>query len=581
MKKILHMITFILLLCVLLGAYYLYGSYRDAHIEKKTEKINNIYIASVSGSSIQVVVDGETRGYSMAEAKEEIPSGLANIELTEGVVTKVAVMPDTVQGKVLSVSSDGIEIEGYGDLKLCSNFKVYQLGDKVTMSSAENIIVGYNNTKFVVVNGKIQGAIIQQGLKADNIRVLLKTSDFSSYDHEKVKVTATADFTVTADKETKDYPKGTEVDLNEKKRYLIKSPQGRITILTLKRHNNAPSYRGTVEVRAVDKRYHIINELPLEQYLYSVVPSEMPVTYGAEALKVQAVCARSYGYGQILENKLSKYGAHVDDSVSFQVYNNVPESEDARKQVDATRGQVVMNGEKVATTYFFSTTCGLTSSAKDVWYTKKEVSYLISKSQIPGLKSEDYTNEKNFSKFISEKKDGYDSDSIWYRWNVTIKANDIKTSIEKNILSRYKINPSHIQVKTGNRYKSKEINSIGDVKEIKIIKRGAGGVAKTAEVVGSKATIRIFSEYNIRLLLSGVNIKVTCQTGDKIGGLSLLPSGFFVVSKKGDSFTFKGGGFGHGVGMSQNGAKKLAKMGKKYNEIIGHYYPGTRLQSIY
>ena len=58
----------------------------------------------------------------------------------------------------------------------------------------------------------------------------------------------------------------------------------------------------------------IVNELPLEEYLYAVIPSEMPTYYGLEPLKVQAVCARSYAYKHLVANNLSKYGAHVDDS---------------------------------------------------------------------------------------------------------------------------------------------------------------------------------------------------------------------------------------------------------------------------
>ncbi|MDR1699695.1 MAG: SpoIID/LytB domain-containing protein [Lachnoclostridium sp.] len=587
MKKIIHVIIFALLLCLGLGVYYLFDSYRDSHEKEETKQMNHVYITGVSGSALNVYTEGEMKSLPMSGPQKDIPEGMANLSLNKGIVTKISLMPDMITGKVLSVSENEIEVEGYGVLKLSDDFKVFQLGEPIKSSTPERIIVGYSNVKFIVVDKKIHGALVENEWKASNIRVLLKTSDYSSYEHDTVKITATSDFSVTSGKETLPYKKGTEVVLNEKKRYYVKAPEGQITLLSLKRQGKTPNYRGTLEVIAKKNGYHIVNELPLEHYLYSVIPSEISVAYGAEAVKAQALCARSYGYGQILENKLRKYGAHVDDSVSFQVYNRIPENEEARKQVDATRGQVIMDGKKVASTYFFSTSCGLTSSAKDVWYTENEVPYLVSKLQtIPAdnnveLEKQDFSDEKTFAKFLSDKRDSYDSDSIWYRWTVRLKAGNIRTSIEKNIQNRYQTNPSHIQVQTANGFKSQSISTIGDVEDIIVVKRGDGGVATAVEVRGSEATIRIFTEYNIRLLLFGVNTKISCHTGDKISSLTMLPSGFFIISKKKGEYILKGGGFGHGVGMSQNGAKKMAQSGIKYQEILAHFYPGTKLNFVY
>ena len=85
----------------------------------------------------------------------------------------------------------------------------------------------------------------------------------------------------------------------------------------------------------------VINELDIEEYLKCVVPSEMPVSYGVNALKCQAVCARSYAYTQLENNYYGEYGAHVDDSVAFQVYKNTNINEDSSKAVDETNGSAV------------------------------------------------------------------------------------------------------------------------------------------------------------------------------------------------------------------------------------------------
>ena len=87
-----------------------------------------------------------------------------------------------------------------------------------------------------------------------------------------------------------------------------------------------PQYRGKFEISIYDQGLLLLNEFAPETYLFSVVASEMPLSFGLEALKVQAVAARTYALPPLGAASLLKYGAHVDDSVAFQVYNNVPEN---------------------------------------------------------------------------------------------------------------------------------------------------------------------------------------------------------------------------------------------------------------
>lgn len=100
-------------------------------------------------------------------------------------------------------------------------------------------------------------------------------------------------------------------------------------------------YAGTIEVRSTENGYTVVNELPLEEYLYAVVPSEMPSSFSPEALKTQAVCARSYVYMQLMRADLAAYGAHINDSTSYQVYNKVEKTKESVAAVDATCGQVL------------------------------------------------------------------------------------------------------------------------------------------------------------------------------------------------------------------------------------------------
>jgi stage II sporulation protein D len=133
------------------------------------------------------------------------------------------------------------------------------------------------------------------------------------------------------------------------------------------------AYRGRITIDVVDGKLRAVNVLPLEQYLYGVVPSEMPSTWASEALKAQAVAARSYALAT------RQVGAPFDvfSDTRSQMYLGIDhESPAATAAVDATKKQVVLYNGEVATTYFSSTSGGRTESAAD--WTGKAVPYLVS-----------------------------------------------------------------------------------------------------------------------------------------------------------------------------------------------------------
>ena len=126
---------------------------------------------------------------------------------------------------------------------------------------------------------------------------------------------------------------------------------------------------------------------------------------------------------------------------------------------------------------------------------------------------------------------------------------------------------------------------IGDVTDIVVTERNEGGVVHRVEVIGEKGTVEFLYEYAIRAALNGNGEVIHRTYGKDIPGGSILPSGFFVVDPvKEDGevtgFRFRGGGFGHGAGMSQNGANHMAEEGKTYEEILDLFYEGTRLSQI-
>ena len=97
----------------------------------------------------------------------------------------------------------------------------------------------------------------------------------------------------------------------------------------------------------------LVNDLYLEDYLTKVVPSEMPSSYEKEALKAQAVCARTYAYRQIQGNAYSQFGAHVDDSTNYQVYNNKETDEKTTAAVKDTYGKMLFYEDKAVEAFYF------------------------------------------------------------------------------------------------------------------------------------------------------------------------------------------------------------------------------------
>jgi len=583
-------------------------------LEKIT--INNVWIEQGKGIQVDTFINGIHKSFNAQyKLDKDIDKVVGDIIVENQKVIQISVKPDMIKGKVLRSGKDFIEIEGYGKVPLEEDYKIYKIYGELTIEPTGSILVGYENTDFIVSGGKISAALITESIKAENIRVLLETSDFKDVFHEKVELTATSDFTISSKESETSYAEGDVVvvepgdDLLADGRITIEtiSDDAKIEILSIERSDGIPKYRGRIEIAEGDNGLLIVNELPLEEYLYAVIPSEMPTYYGLEALKVQAVCARSYAYKHLLANSLSQYGAHVDDSVSYQVYNNISENEDSILAVKDTYGKVVEYDGDVITAYYFSTSCGHTAEAASVWANNTQVPYLEGKLILveedgEGAEEqsdlaeqyEDLSAEDNFKSFINtEEILTYDSEFNWYRWKVTMKVKEIKKVIDQNLANRYNANPELILTMTSKAkdgeeavFESIPVDSVGNIVDITVIKRESSGVISELLITGSENTIKVRTEYNIRALLAPTYDTVVRQDDSEVDNLSLLPSAFFTIDKnekegKLSSISLIGGGYGHGVGMSQNGVKALADAGKEFEEIVAYFYEGTEIGFIY
>lgn len=391
--------------------------------------------------------------------------------------------------------------------------------------------------------GKGKKESIPKPQNKDKIRVLIKTNGFAQIAHPEISLSAPGGLVVKYADQTVSYAGDEVVSIKPDSemfaggRIKVESKEGeKITVANLNRGYGVPAYRGMMELIATAEGIVLINELPLEEYLYAVVPSEMPSSYEAEALKVQAVCARSYAYCQMESFGYPEYEAHVDDSVSFQVYGNSAESEKTMEAIAATDGEKIKYNGKVVKAYFFSTSCGYTTSV-EAWGTKvnEENGYLA---------STEVKTEESF----------YEESLPWYRWQAVIPE-----AILSNLIS----------VNT--------VTDIGNLEQVEVTKRGPGNIALQIVAIGTDGSVTVDTENKIRSALGGSGYQITRQDKSVADSATLLPSAFFDIKKENGNFIIDGGGYGHGIGMSQNGANEMAKQGKDYKEILQLFYKDVEI----
>lgn len=247
----------------------------------------------------------------------------------------------------------------------------------------------------------------------------------------------------------------------------------------------------------------------LEEYIIGVVAAEMPVSFEPEALKAQAVAARTYAVKH-LNGKTSIKAEDIGQAyisvtqmkqnwgTNFDSYYNKVCS-----AVKETQGEIMVYNEQPIEAVFHSTSAGMTESAENVWNTS-----------LPYIKSVDSSVDENAPGFLTDKK--------IIKSEVVNALNNLKSGLN--------------------------INSQNIFSKISIAERTQAGYITT------------------------VNVDGVSFTGQQFRTLFGLRSTNFTVKESGDYLIFTTKGYGHGAGMSQYGAEFMAKEGKTYREILNHYY---------
>jgi len=282
---------------------------------------------------------------------------------------------------------------------------------------------------------------------------------------------------------------------------------------------------GTDVVKMYNRKTDKIEDIPLEDYISGVVSAEMQANFNEEALKAQAVAARTYYFAKRLTPCIEAKGGDICNSTHCQVYLSKEErmatwdKSEAQSNwkkivdaVEATKGLVLIyGGELVKYPQFFATSSGKTESAVDVL-----------SDEVPYLKSVDSPGEEKANK---------------YETSIDMKMTDMVNKINK-IYPKANLAVSNASLKISISSRTDG----GAVKEIKLGEESISGV-KFRELLGLNSA-------NFTLEFSKESVKINCK------------------------------GYGHGVGMSQWGANAMGKAGEKYDSILEHYYTGVEIDKI-
>lgn len=589
-------------------------------VSDDTPTIECAYLISYGENSVRIFSGGAERTYLCDESIiSDIPSGtVCDITITGNKAEEITAINEKSAGEVKNLT-DFIELEDSNlNMAVAQGVTVYSIADGTPKRKTIEDVLSGSVVDIYSKNNEVKSIVIRQlgEYTADTtaVRVAINTSGFKSLIHSSVSLTSDSSYTVRwGDRpgEQVTYTPGEVFTVDQageafnhifrdgvSKIYIeplaeAEKPAGKIQLMSIKRSwpgGESPKYRGKIEIVWDGEGFTVINELSMNEYLYAVVPSEIPDSYGLEAAKVQAVTARSFAYVQYYSDKFNAYGANIDDSVNSQVYNNVPESDISIEAVDATDGECLVYDGRVISANYFSTSCGMTSNIGEVWangdeFPEDSAEYLQSGKQYSGEDYGDLTVEENAYKFLKDNEvQSYDSWSPWFRWSVEMTAEEIADSINSSLKRRYESNHKLILTLKDGEYKSSPVETIGNLLDINVTRRGEGGNIIFMEIIGSEASVLAATEYNVRALLAPGEI--TRKDGSKVTSNSLMPSASFVMDKSFDDdgnlvkILFSGGGHGHGVGMSQAGVNGMIKEGHTFDDILKHYYQGAEVRKM-
>lgn len=338
------------------------------------------------------------------------------------------------------------------------------------------------------------------------------------------------------------------------------------------------TFRGSLRLLADGGKIWAINDLPVEDYLESVISSEMSAQSSLPLLMAHAVISRSWLMSQIDGNTApNTQASHGDafirwydhtDHTLFDVcaddhcqrYQGITKetSPNVAEAIRRTRGELLTYGDEICDARF-SKCCGGAMEEFQYCWDDTPKPYLKGIGDTPEETIPDLTVEENARQWIlsspnsfcnttdkrilSQVLNDYDQETTdFYRWRVSYTQEELSKLVEKKLGA-----------------------GLGTITDMRPLKRGTSGRICELRITGTKKTIVVGKELEIRRALSE----------------SHLYSSAFVVEKQGDTFTLIGAGWGHGVGLCQIGAAVMGDKGYAYDEILRHYYSGAEIEKAW
>ncbi len=483
-----------------------YWFFQESLQTGKEVYLKNAYVYTNDNGNLEFLYENHT--YQIEAKLAQTYTGVADITIDGVSISKVSIKPDSKNGTLKTYDETTIQIRGEAIEQLSKkpDIPIYQsVGNTVVQSDWNAMIVGTSQIKCIMEQGQVCSIFIEES-HPENIHVLIKNG--GEIYHSSLYIQKKSDKSIINVMELMNQEKKDEIEITDAEGLFLCDKSG-----TAK----DAAYEGVLRIIKEAQGYVLINTLPIETYVKYVLPSEMPTSFHPEALKAQAVCARTFAYAHLGNQSYAKYGANLDDTTSFQVYHASGRYPETDKAVDETQGEIITHNGELITCYYFSTSAGKTNDMS-VW----------------GSKTPEYI----------AMRESPDSNSPFYNWTAYLATDKIK--------------------------------------KLDVISRNEAGYVTKLCVTDISGKIKTYTNENeIRRVLGEHLQETVLQNGKIRTDLTMIPSAAFQVISTGKTqIQLQGGGFGHGIGMSQYGANRMAEEGIGYKAIIEHYFYEVLVKNV-
>jgi SpoIID/LytB domain protein len=358
----------------------------------------------------------------------------------------------------------------------------------------------------------------------------------------------------------------------------IRSNSGRIRVIENGNTREARVYGGTLNLRTnTYGTYTLVNDVPIETYLRGVVPYEIGPGAPVPAIRAQAVLARTYALRNLRRFEIDGYQLCAD--TQCQVYRGITGAVPVTDQaIQATQGQVLTYNNELVDALYSSTTGGVTAPFSDVWdgpdrpYLRSVVDSVYGAWDINQFP---LNSEQNFRAFIAVDE-GFNEET-WelFRWDYDSSLTEITEDLKGYLGKR-----QHPQA------------GLTQVLGMQVSERAPSGRVQAIDIETDMGVVRLKKDEIVRVLSAPRSLlfyvdpiyttpedaaKADTENSD---GASTEANIVASTPPQLTGYRFIGGGWGHGVGMSQTGSYNLGRLGWNYDRILQFYYPGTTLQPI-